>query len=190
MSSEELKRYNISGIPLIKSVSAILSLKEIFSKHIGSYGNEKVPVCDTLLLLIWNITLGRQPLYELSGWIDDIDPKCHGLGRQEVDALNDDRFARALDKLYMADRATIMTEIVVKMIKAVDLDMSRIHNDSTTVKAYGKIGGTTKDGLRMANGKSKDHRPDLKQLLFSQKYYMRKLVDGGAPLEADRRSLK
>ena len=167
MSSEELKKYNISGIPLIKSVSVMLGLKEIFKKHIPSYGNEKVPVCDTLLLLIWNITLGRQPLYELSGWIDDIDPKCHGLQKQEVDALNDDRFARALDKLYMADRATIMTEIVVKMINKVDLDMDRIHNDSTTVKAYGKIGGTTKDGLRMANGKSKDHRPDLKQLLFS-----------------------
>jgi len=60
-----------------------------------------------------------------------------------------------------------MTGIVVKMIKKVDLDMSRIHNDSTTVKAYGKIAGTTRSGLRMANGKSKDHRPDLKQLLFS-----------------------
>ena len=167
MSSEKLKRYNISGIPLIKSVSAMLGLKEIFSKHIPSYGNERVPACDTLLLLIWNITLGRQPLYELSQWIDDIDPKCHGLDRQAADALNDDRFGRALDKLYMADRATIMTEIVVKMIKKIDLDMSRIHNDSTTVKAYGKIGGTTRDGLRMANGKSKDHRPDLKQLLFS-----------------------
>jgi len=167
MSSEELRRYNISGIPLIKSVSAILSLKEIFSKHIPSYGNERVPITDTLLLLIWNITLGRQPLYELSGWIKDIDPKCHGLDGQSVDALNDDRFGRALDKLYMADRATIMTEIVVKMINKVDLDMSRIHNDSTTVKAYGRIAGTTRDGLRMANGKSKDHRPDLKQLVFS-----------------------
>ena len=167
MSSEQLKRFNISGIPLIKSVSAMLGLKEIFSKHIHSYGNERVPACDTLLLLIWNITLGRQPLYELSQWIDDIDPKCHGLDRQAVDALNDDRFGRALDKLYMADRATIMTEIVVKMIKSINLDMSRIHNDSTTVKAYGKIAGTTRDGLKMANGKSKDHRPDLKQLLFS-----------------------
>ena len=167
MSSEKLKRYNISGIPLIKSVSAMLGLKEIFSKHIGSYGNERVPACDTLLLLIWNITLGRQPLYELSRWIDDIDPRCHGLDEQAADALNDDRFGRALDKLYMADRATIMTEIVVKMINAIDLDMSRIHNDSTTVKAYGKIPGTTKTGLKMANGKSKDHRPDLKQLVFS-----------------------
>ena len=167
MSREELKRFNISGIPLIKSVSECLDLKTIFSKHIPFYGNERVPVTSTLLLLIWNITLGRQPLYELSGWIKDIDLKCHGLDEESVDALNDDRFGRALDKLYLADRATLMTEIVVKMIRTVNLDMSRVHNDSTTVKAYGKIPGITKNGLKIANGNSKEHRPDLAQLVFS-----------------------
>ena len=107
------------------------------------------------MLLIWNITLGRHPLYELSGWIKDIDPKCHGLDEESVQSLNDDRFGRALDKFYLADRATLMTEIVVKMIRSISLDMSRVHNDSTTVKAYGKIPGKTKNGLKMANGKSK-----------------------------------
>ena len=37
----------------------------------------------------------------------------------------------------------------------------------TTVKAYGKIGGVTKNGLRMAHGNNKDHRPDLVHLVFS-----------------------
>lgn len=37
----------------------------------------------------------------------------------------------------------------------------------TTVKAYGKIPGVTKDGLKLANGNSKEHRPDLAQLVFS-----------------------
>ena len=60
-----------------------------------------------------------------------------------------------------------MTEIVLKMIKTVNLDMSRVHNDSTTVKAYGKIPGVTKNGLKTANGNNKEHRPDLKQLVFS-----------------------
>ena len=45
--------------------------------------------------------------------------------------------------------------------------MSRIHNDSTTVKAYGKIAGVTRDGLKMAHGNNKDHRPDLVHLVFS-----------------------
>ena len=166
-NDEKLKRFNISGIPLIKSVSEIIDLQSIFKKYIVSYGNEIVPVIDTLMFLLWNITLGRQPLYELYDWIRDVDPKCHGLDKQQLASFNDDRFGRALDKLYAADRATLMTEIVVKMIKKINLDMGRLHNDSTTVKAYGKIAGVTKDGLRMARGKGKDHMPDLVHLVFS-----------------------
>ena len=60
-----------------------------------------------------------------------------------------------------------MTEIVVKMIRSVNLGISRVHNDSTTIKAYGKIPGTTKNGLKLANDKSKNGRPDLAQLVFS-----------------------
>ena len=166
-NNEKLKRFNISGIPLIKSVSETIGFKSIFKKHIASYNNETVPVIDTLMFLIWNITLGRQPLYELYEWIRDIDPKCHGLDKQQLASFNDDRFGRALDKLYASDRATLMTEVVVKMIKKINLDMARVHNDSTTVKAYGKIAGVTKDGLKMAKGNNKDHRPDLVHLVFS-----------------------
>ena len=75
------------------------------------------------MLLIWNITLGRQPLYEFSGWVKDIDPKCHGLDADFIDGFNDDRFAIALDKLYLTDYTTLMTEIVLKMIKRVNLDL-------------------------------------------------------------------
>ena len=149
-NNEKLKRFNISGIPLIKSVSKSIGLKSIFKKHITSYGNESVEVTDTLMFLIWNITLGRQPLYELYEWIRDIDPKCHSLDKRQLASFNDDRFGRALDKLYAADRATLMTDIVVKMIKKINLDMGRVHNDSTTVKAYGRIAGITKDCLKMA----------------------------------------
>ncbi|GAH33390.1 unnamed protein product, partial [marine sediment metagenome] len=48
------------------------------------------------------------------------------LGVENLKAFNDDRFARALDKLYLADRASLMTGIVVKMIEEVDLELSRI----------------------------------------------------------------
>ena len=94
-NNEKLKRFNISGIPLIKSVSESIDLKSIFKKHIASYGNESVEVTDTLMFLIWNITLGRQPLYELYEWIRDIDPKCHGLDSQQLSSFNDDRFFKS-----------------------------------------------------------------------------------------------
>ncbi len=150
-NDESLTRFAVAGIPLITSVSRRLSLKAILSDHLPpTYGNETIPVVDTLMLLMCNITLGRQPLYELGQWVGSIDPNCFGLPVGNLGAFNDDRFARALDKLYLADRASLMTEIVVNMIKEVDLALNRIHNDSTTVKAYGKIPGKTITGLKLA----------------------------------------
>ena len=167
-SDESLTRFTVAGIPLITSVSRRMRLKAILSAHLPpTYGNETIPVVDTLMLLLCNITLGRQPLYELGQWVGSIDPNCFELQVEDLKAFNDDRFARALDKLYLSDRASLMTEIVVNMIKEVDLALTRIHNDSTTVKAYGKIPGKTNTGLKLSRGTSKDHRPDLKQLVFS-----------------------
>jgi transposase len=162
-----LQRFNVAGILLITSIAERLGLRAVISEYIAPCGNETVPAVDTLMLLLCNITLGRQPLYELEQWVQRIDPGCYGLRIETSGIYNDDRFGRALDKLYLADRASLMTEIVMKMIKVVDLDLSRVHNDSTTVKAYGKISGRTKTGLKLAHGKSKDHRPDLMQTVFS-----------------------
>jgi len=164
---ESLQRCTVAGIPLISSIAERLGLKAILSEYIVPYGNETVPAVDTLMLLLCNITLGRQPLYELEQWVQRIDPRCYALSIESHGVYNDDRFGRALDRLYLADRASLMTEIVMKMISVVELDLSRVHNDSTTVKAYGKIPGMTSTGLKLAHGKSKDYRPDLKQLVFS-----------------------
>jgi len=153
-NTESLQRFTVAGIPLITSIAERLDLRAIISEYIAPYGNETVPAVDTLMLLLCNITLGRQPLYELEQWVQRIDPRCHGLRIETHGAYNDDRFGRALDRLYLADRASLMTEIVMKMIRVVGLDLSRVHNDSTTVKAYGRIPGLTKTGLKLAHGKS------------------------------------
>ena len=165
--NRKIKRTRIAGLPLIREIEKKMNLRSILSQYIESNGNEIIPIADTLMLMIYNITLGRQPLYELSAWVNNLDVSIHGLHDYELLSLNDDRFARALDSLYKADRASLLTSIVVDMIKNFSIDLSRIHNDSTTVKACGKMNGITSTGFHLAQGKSKDHRPDLKQLLFT-----------------------
>jgi len=180
MSSEKEKifRLYVGELPLIRNVTLRLGLKQILSKHIKSHGNEHIPTVDSLMMLLFNITCGRQPLYELEEWVGRIDPKIFECGDCMNGTINDDRFGRALDKLYRADRATMMTDIVIAMVKMTGLDLSRIHNDSTTVKAYGKIPGKTRSGLKLAYGKSKDYRPDLKQLLYT----LTISADGAVPI--------
>ncbi|MCP4258016.1 MAG: IS1634 family transposase [Planctomycetes bacterium] len=173
-----LKRLQVGGLPLIHAIAERMSLKAILSDYITPHGNELIPSVDSLILLIYNLTLGKYPLYELTQWVDSHDWRCIGCESIKSGHFNDDRFGRALDKLYLADRASLMTTLVVTMSHAFELDLSRLHNDSTSVKAFGKIPGKTRTQLELKKGHSKDHRPDLKQLVFSLSIS----ADGGVPI--------
>ena len=144
-----------------------LDLRSILSNHLGAHGNEKVSIIDSLIMIIFNIVTGRRPMYELSEWVGSIHPQCFGLDNLDKNVFNDDRFGRAIDKIYETERATIMTEVILSAIEKFDINLDQLHNDSTTVKAYGNIPGKTKTGLELKRGHSKDHRPDLKQLVYS-----------------------
>jgi transposase len=174
----KLKRLQVGGLPLIHSIAEQMGLREILYKYIPCHGNEHIPAVEALMLLIFNLALGKAPLYELDKWVQSIDLSCLDIKEFEGVQFNDDRFGRCLEKLYKVDRASLMTEVVITTVKLFDIIMKRIHNDSTTVKAFGKIPGKTITGLELKKGNSKDHRHDLKQLVFSLSISS----DGGVPI--------
>jgi len=165
--SRTLKRLQVGGLPLIHAIAKRMRLKEILYKYIPAHGNEDIPAVETLMLLIYNLILGKDPLYELEEWVESIDFRCINNEDYENVKFNDDRFGRVLNKLYRVDRASLMTEIVVSFVKEFEIALTRLSNDATTIKAFGKYLGKTKTGLELKKGNSKDHRPDLKQLVFS-----------------------
>ena len=165
--SRTLKRMQVGGLPLIHAIAERMRLKEILYKYIPAHGNEDIPAVETLMLLVYNLILGKDPLYELQEWVESIDFRCINNEDYENVKFNDDRFGRVLDKLYLVDRASLMTELVVFFVKEFNIAVERLSNDSTSVKAFGRYPGKTKTGLELKKGKSKDHRPDLKQLVFS-----------------------
>jgi transposase len=63
-----------------------------------------------------------------------------------------------------------MTEIVLNMISEFNIDMTQFHNDSTSVTVHGNYNGEShykgKKSINLTYGHNKDHRPDLKQLVF------------------------
>lgn len=174
---EKLVRKRIAEIPLLQSAEQRLGLKNILKCHIKSHGNETIPVVESLMLLAFNIACGRQPLYELDTWIAKLDDGLlisdgkvliqGPLANHSQGIFNDDRFGRALDKLCQADLASIITDVAVRVVQTTQLDLSQLHNDSTSIKTTGKIAGKTPSGLHFARGHSKDHRPDLKQVIYS-----------------------
>jgi hypothetical protein len=138
VTPEQLRRKRIGEIPLLQSIAQRLGFPELLKRYIKPHGNEKIAAADTLLTLVFNIASGRQPLYELEHWTAQLDGRLLGRDSQLPAALfNDDRYGRALDKLFAVDRASLMTDVVLQVIAATDLDLQQIHNDSTSVLTTG-----------------------------------------------------
>jgi len=122
--------------------------------------------------VVANLAVEHRPLYALSEWAAACEPSLPGLGEGEAGLLNDDRVGRVLDRLFLADRGSLLTELMVAVIGEFGIDCSRLHNDSTSVSvhgAYKAAGGEDVAGTPAAAitwGHSKDRRPDLKQLVF------------------------
>ena len=159
--SRKLTRLQVGPLPLIGSILARLRLREILLEHIPSSDRQSFPRADLLILLAVNLALAKDPLYELAEWVDSLDLRALGYKSRPAEPFSDDRFARALDQLYQTDRTSLLTCLVVSAIRAFDIRSERIHNDSTSVKACGRIPGCTRTGLELRRGYSKDHRPDL-----------------------------
>ena len=75
--------------------------------------------------------------------------------------------------------------LVAHVIKEFDVDLDELHNDSTTITFHGAYADAAKEEMRgkrtrmaITWGYNKDHRPDLKQLL----YILTVAKDGAVPL--------
>lgn len=177
-SNSKLLKHHVGELPLIHSITRRFRLREILDKFIPQQHNEDIAPADTLMLLVSNLSIGRAPLYALGEWTKSLDLKKIGYGHCNAEKFQDDRFGRALDKLFTADRASLMTAVILEVIQAFQVDLRQCHNDSTTIKAFGEYSGQSATGFELRHGKSKDHRPDLKQLLFT----LTVSADGAVPI--------
>ncbi len=132
----------------------------------------KITPNQALGVLVRNIIVCRAPLYSVGEWAEQRVPNLLGLRPNQIGLLNDDRIGRALDRLFEADRNAMLTDFVVHMVEEFKIELEQFHNDSTTLTLHGEY--TEADGhiqrgkstLVVTFGHNKDHRPDLKQLLW------------------------
>jgi len=178
LPGRKLRRFEVGGLPLIEQIIRRIRLREIIAEHLQLSGREAISTVDVLVLLVLNLAVAKDPLYELADWVDALDLRPLGFKHRPTALFSDDRFGRALDKLYESDRASLQTRLVLAAVRAFEVELNRVHNDSTSIKACGRIPGRTSTGLELRLGHSKDHRPDLKQLVFT----LSLSADGAVPI--------
>lgn len=168
-----LESKSVAALPVINHFLRRLRFETFLTQFLPP-PDKRAKLTDTRVLgiLLRNLTLAREPLYGMREWADGFVPELLGLAPQESEWLNDDRVGRALDRLFDADRSALLTEIVLLMVREFKLDMTEFHNDSTSLPLFGKFRSAVGSRVRgkatvaAAHGHSKDHRPDLKQLVW------------------------
>jgi len=182
-----LTTHSVGALPILNRVLEQMKLKEFLQGYLPHEdGRTKLRSYRALMVLIRNTLTARAPIYGVGEWACGYAPDLLGLAPADMELLNDDRVGRALDKLYQADHSSLALSVAAHVVKHFHVKLDQLHNDSTTISffgAYDQQGIETPDPDRsdpvsITWGHSKDHRPDLKQLL----YILTVAQDGAVPI--------
>ncbi len=168
-----LVSHTLGGLPLVNHVLRRLRFDALLHRHLPPPDpRAQLPPALALGVLTRNLVLARVPLYGLGEWARGWTPVLLGLPPEHVGLLNDDRVGRALDRFFDADPGALLTTLVVHMVKEFQVSLEQLHNDSTSLTLHGAYADATgrlvrgRPTLVVTFGHNKDHRPDLKQLLW------------------------
>jgi transposase len=176
----------VGPLPVVQRFFERLGVDELLHTYVPEHRLGRQPAlsnAQALTAMVANILTSREPLYAVPGWLARRVVEHAGLREDQVGLMNDDRIGRALDRLYDTDPASLMTALVVRAVKEFRIDLSQAHSDTTTVTFSGAYEGQKdKEQLQrpplITFGYNKDHRPDLKQLVYS----LTVSADGAVPV--------
>jgi transposase len=174
-------------LPIINHVLDRMNVEEILRSCLPREdGRTKISCSRGLMLLVRNILISREPLYGIGEWARRHAPDLLGLTPEQMPALNDDRSGRWLTRFFASDPPAVAMAVTTHTVREFQVSLDEFHNDSTSVTLHGAYVGADRERLRHGRwtpaitfGHNKDHRPDLKQLL----YVLTLARDGGVPVQ-------
>jgi len=176
---ETLRACDVRFLPIISAYARTLGVVEEVDRLCGSKGG--VSKGQIVLALVLDALSGRSPLFRLPQAFAKLDTELLFGEAISPEKLNDDAVGRALDRIFEVGTGKVLSAVALRAIKLFDLDTTHVHHDTTSHTVYGDYDlygeGSRDQPFVITFGFSKDHRPDLKQLVHSLL-----CVDAGIPI--------
>ncbi|QEP43813.1 IS1634 family transposase [Ectothiorhodospiraceae bacterium BW-2] len=176
-TSIESTTQSVDAMPIIKHYMDKLEIPALLNKYVPNNTGADIAPAQVLSLLVMNLLNAPTPLYQIPQWLGKY---VDGLG-EDIDIANkynDDRSARALTRLYDADRDNLLVELTANAIRVWRLEYACIQNDTTSITLIGAYDTPYPHAALPLHGHNKDFRPDCKQLVFG----LNTTTDGYVPL--------
>jgi transposase len=181
-----LTSYRIAALPIINQLLERMRLDEFLRSYLPRADRRcRIAPSIGISLLLKNVLIAREPLYGIGEWAARFEPRALGFTDDQLPSLNDDRVGRCLDRLFRTDITSMVLALATHVVQEFQVDLDELHNDSTTITFHGEYADAALEQKRgkqtrmaITWGHNKDHRPDLKQLLF----ILTVARDGAVPL--------
>jgi transposase len=168
-AGEPMRACDVRFLPVISAYARTLGVVEEVDRLCGS--KRGVSDGQIVLALILDSLSGRSPLFRLPQAFAKLDSELLLGEAIPPEKLNDDAVGRALDRIFEVGTGKMLSAVALRAVKLFDLDITHVHHDTTSHSVYGDYdlyGEESRDQpFVITFGFSKDHRPDLKQLVHS-----------------------
>jgi len=186
LSDTSLRTVRLGPLPIINHYLKKLGVESLVAAVMPTRDKRvSISYAKVLGVLLRSVLVERQAIYRLQESVRMFGAKDYGLDEGDVERLSDDRVGRALDRLFSADRGTLLTTLAVGAVNRFGVSLDELHNDTTSISFAGRYRSAVGRSIRgtraphITHGHSKQHRPDLKQLLFEISI----AGDGGVPIQ-------
>ena len=176
---EPIRACDVRFLPVVSAYACTLGMVEEVDRLCGS--KRGVSDGQIVLALVLDALSGRSPLFRLPQAFAKLDTELLLGEAISPEKLNDDAVGRTLDRIFEVGTSKVLSAVALRAVKLFDLDTTHVHHDTTSRSVYGDYDLYGEDihdqPFVITFGFSKEHRPDLKQLVHSLL-----CVDAGIPI--------
>lgn len=157
----------LDHLPLVGAMLRELAVKATLDALIPPHERNEVTAGECVEALVLTILTGEHALSRIAETLAGCDLAVIFQRPMDAAHFHDNRLGRALDALWTTGLDRVYGAIISQAIQRYTLELTRLHTDTTSLKVYGAYErDAAEEGPLVTFGYSRDHRPDLKQLLF------------------------
>lgn len=164
---DALQIADVDHLPVISGIWDELGLTAVVDASVPQDPQQAMSTGLALKAMVLNVVTGRDPLYRLRSWAEELPLELLLGAGVDADHLNDSSVARHLDRFFEAGPEKVFNAAALRAIDVEALELDRLHNDTTSRLVFGAYNHPENpDTISITYGHSKDQRPDLKQVMY------------------------
>lgn len=171
----EYDTQRIDHLGIVAGICREINLVNIIDESLPTPSNRKVSCGEATLAMILNgLGLTGRALYLMPEYM--ANKPVDLLIREDLVAsdFHDDTLGRALDELFQAGITELFARVAEEAVCVYKLEVDFAHTDTSTFSLTGQYESAVaqeaevvRGAIKITHGYSKDHRPDLKQVVVS-----------------------